>query len=260
MKLSHFIISTTAALLSINTAFAAMPNQASGAAAFTPAQTQDIKTIVHDYLVSNPEVLVEASQALQVKQMEKMQAAALSGIATNKDQIFNDTQTPIAGNPKGSVKLVEFYDYQCGHCREMAGAIDNIISKNSNVKVIMKDWPIFGGSSKEAAQASVAAYQQGASKFFEFHNALYKISPPLTTEKILDAAKNAGLNVNKLKADMKNPAIEKLLKANFELASKLRLVGTPAFILTNKDETEFKFVPGATTEKDLQDKITFLSK
>lgn len=261
MKLSHLVIGAATVFLSYNIAFAATPAQSSDdAATFSPAQTQSIKDIVHDYLVSNPEVLVEASQALQVKQMEKMQAAALAGIAQNKNQIFNDAMSPVSGNPNGDVKLVEFYDYQCGHCREMAGSVDSIISKNPDLKVIMKDWPIFGGSSKEAAQASIAAYQQGASKFYEFHNALYKISPPLTTEKILDAAKNAGLNIKKLKSDMEDPAIEKLLKANFQLASKLKLIGTPAFILTNKDETKFKFIPGATTEKDLQDKITSLSQ
>ncbi|MCH9643300.1 MAG: DsbA family protein [Gammaproteobacteria bacterium] len=227
-------------------------------ASFSPSQVQDIQKIVHDYLVSNPNVLVEASQALQAQQMAQMQKAAMVAIAQNKAQLFNDPETPVAGNPNGSVYLVEFFDYQCGHCREMAAIVDKIIKDNPNVKVIFKDWPIFGGASKFAAQASIAAYMQSPSKFYAFHNALYQVDPPLTSQTILDLASKNGLDVAKLSSDMKSPAIEKQLRENFQLAQALRFVGTPGFVLSNQQETNFKYIPGATDEQTLQQNITAL--
>jgi len=219
---------------------------AQNASSFSPAQQQDIQKIVHDYLVKNPEVLVEASQALQEKEMAKVKSAALQGIAQNKDKLFNNPHSPTAGNPNGNVILVEFFDYQCGHCVEMQPVIEKLLSTHSNVKMIYKQFPIFGGMSDYAAKAALASVKQG--KYLEFHNALFRMGGKLDENKILQAAQSVGLNIDQLKKDMNDPAIKQQIAENYQLAKDLRLVGTPSFVLSNKALTQFDFIPGAAPE------------
>ena len=141
-----------------------------------PEQQKEIEKIVHDYLVNNPEVLVEVSQALQQKQQQNIQQQAKTGILENADQLFSGTLA-VAGNPKGNVTLVEFFDYQCIHCKKMAPVISELIKKDSNLRVIYKEFPIFGKGSEVASQVALAAAMQG--KYQQMHDALLKLESRL---------------------------------------------------------------------------------
>ncbi|OGT66018.1 MAG: hypothetical protein A3J38_10510 [Gammaproteobacteria bacterium RIFCSPHIGHO2_12_FULL_45_9] len=223
---------------------------------FTPAQVTAIQQITHDYLIQHPEVLLEASQALQ-KQMEaKQQQAAMGAIQKNVAGLFQDPLSPVAGNPKGSVVMVEFFDYQCGHCKQMTRTIDHLVTQNKQLKIIFKELPIFGNNSEYAAQASLAAAKQG--KYFAFHQALLSVPGGLNPQTILQTAKTVGLDVTRLQQDMKDPTIAKELQANQTLARDLQLAGTPTFVLANGALTQFRFVPGAAPEADLQKLISSL--
>ena len=221
---------------------------------FTSQQVQDMQKIIHDYLVNNPKVLLEASQALQKQTEEDQQQYAMEAVQKNKQQLFQDSASPVVGNPQGDVTLVEFFDYQCGHCKEMNQTIQDIVQKNKNLKIIFKELPIFGNNSQFAAQASLASVTQG--KYFAFHDALLSADNPLTQDKVFEVAKKVGLNVTKLKKDMNGQAIAQQLRDNFKLAQALRLIGTPTFVISNKAMTSFKFIPGATSQQNLQDLIT----
>lgn len=220
---------------------------------FTPDQVKAIQNIVHKYLVKNPKVLVEASRALQAQQMKTQQANAVSAIEKNKQQIFNDSASPVAGNPNGNVSVVEFFDYQCGHCKTMNTTINSLLKDNSNVRLVLKELPIFGGNSKFAAQAALAAKSQN--KYFEFHKALLATSNPLDNNKVMAVAKKVGLNIDQLKKDMNSENVQQELRMNFKLAEKLKLMGTPAFIISNKALTKFRFIPGATSLANLKQQI-----
>lgn len=238
-------LGTTIALVSsiallTSAAYGAASSKSSGP--FSSSQQQEIQKIVHDYLVNNPEVLIEASQALQEKEMAKAKTQALQGIVGNKQKLFNSPTSPTAGNSNGNAILVEFFDYQCSHCKEMEPAIEKLIS-GSNVKIIYKEFPIFGAGSNYAAQMALAAAKQN--KYSEFHNALFKVTGPLNESKIEEVAKSVGLNVDQLKKDMNDPAIKQELSDNYDLAKALSLVGTPSFVLSNKAMTAFDFIPGA---------------
>ena len=184
-----------------------VPPQAPHPAApqFTADQVTQLHQIIRDYLVSNPNVLVQASQALQAQQEQKMQSVAIAAIQNNKTELFDDSNSPTLGSKTAAATLVEFYDYQCGHCKQMAPIIEKLIGSDKNLHVIFKELPIFGENSKFAAEAALASEKQG--KFYVFHNLLLSSNSALTKEKVMQLAKHAGLNIAKLKLEMPSPAI-----------------------------------------------------
>ena len=253
-----FINLLTAGALATSLVSPAIMADDTTATPMSDTQKKEIEKIVHDYLVSNPEVLLEASQALQQKQQQNMQQQAQSAIQENADQLFQGKLTTI-GNPKGSVTLVEFFDYQCIHCKKMSPTIDNLVKKDSGLKVIYKEFPIFGKSSEMASRAALAAGMQG--KYQAMHDALIKIEKRLDNKIVMDTAKSLGLNVDQLKKDMDSKEVTDILEANRALAEKLHLMGTPAFIIASTPNGQFKsssepsFIPGAASEESLQELI-----
>lgn len=221
----------------------------------TTPQVKDVQRIVGDYLVAQPEILIKASQALQKKQAQAAEAAANNAIKNNTQKLFEDANSPVAGNPQGSVILVEFFDYQCGHCKSAATAIDNLVKKNPNLKVIYKEFPIFGASSTAASQAALAANLQG--KYQQFHDMLFS-TPGKISQDILDAS-NQSLGLSATLTKTQQAAITAELTQNRELAQQLQIRGTPAFILSNQDYSKTKFIPGSVPEQQLQQAIDSLA-
>lgn len=222
---------------------------------FDNQQVKQIETIIHDYLVNKPEVLIEASQSLREKQQSKATERAKQAISLNADKLFNNPISPFMGNKDAKVTVVEFLDYQCGHCKTMSSVIDDVMKANPNVRVVIKGLPIFGESSNFAARAAVAAGKQNANNFKKFHESLLAQKKSLSNDAIINLAKEAGLDVNKLKADMEKDDIKNHIKDNFKLAQELGLQGTPAFIVSNNSGTKSEFIPGATSKTKLLDAI-----
>lgn len=233
----------------------------------SPSQVTQVQGVVHDYLVTNPQVLVEASQSLQKQQMQQMEQKAKTAIAQNADQIFADPMTPVVGNAKGDVTLLEFFDYQCPHCKDMKPVIDKLIAKDANLRVVYKELPIFGESSRDAAAAALAANKQGADKYMKLHEALLAAENPLSRDKVMQIAKSVGLDVNKLAADMQSSDVQKQLDDNLQLAQALNLIGTPTFIISKwqvgaktNDVTKAAFMPGMPNANELQAAVTAARK
>lgn len=232
-----------------------------GTSSFTPAQKKEIEKIIHSYLVENPQVMVEVVKALQVKQQAQMAEKAGAGIKQNAQALFNDASNPVLGNPNGTVTLVEFFDYQCPHCKENAVAVKNLIAQNKNLKVIFKELPIFPGSDVIAA-AALASQKQG--KFAGFHEALMAASNPMSEPQVMDIAKQQGLNVDQLKKDMSDPSIRAQLENNMKLANSIGIMGTPAFIFAantqNADKLFHIFIPGGAAQDALQQALDQTAK
>jgi protein-disulfide isomerase len=224
---------------------------------FTPDQTKEIETIVHDYLIQHPQVVVEVFQILQDQQQAQVQQRAQAAIQANNKQIFETVTSPIVGNPQGKVNLVEFLDYQCGHCKKMQPTIDKLVQSNPELRVVIKELPIFGTESEFAAKAALAAQKQG--KFYQMHNALLQVKEPLTQDRVLKLAADNGLNVQQLQADMNSEAVVQELRSNVALEKALELVGTPVFIVGSNNKTpaiqtaaKTYYVPGEVNIKLLQ--------
>ncbi len=222
---------------------------------FSTEQKKQIELLVHDYLVNNPNVLVEASQALQRKQqseMENLQKQAVDAIRKQVDPVFFNQQDPVLGNPKGTVTLVEFYDYQCGHCREMTPTISEAIKNNPQLRVVFKPFPIFGESSELAAKAVLAAAKQD--KFAVMHEELMKATD-YSQDHLLQLAKKLGLNLNKFKTDLTSPAVSQEIAATVALAKQLKIYFTPVLIAANAKaspkDMQIVFVPGQVNGKVL---------
>jgi len=222
------------------------------------AEQKQVEQVIHNYLVTHPEVLVEASQVLQKKQQQEMQTQAQSAIADEAGEIFKENLA-VAGHPKGNVTLVEFFDYQCIHCKKMKPVVASLIEKNKDLRVIYKELPIFGKSSEYASQATLAAAKQG--KYAAFQDALLKLEKPLNETIVMDTAKSIGLDLTQLKKDMSSKAIQDELAANRILAEKIHLMGTPAFIIASTPNGQFdaqskpSFLPGGASEETMQDMI-----
>ncbi len=193
VKLNRGIGLGVAALFVLNVGTAMADNN------FNAAQKQQIESVVHDYLLKNPDVVVQSLQAYQQKQIDQArQTMAKTQSSSPKfvNSLFHQAKDPVAGNPQGAVTIVEFFDYQCSHCIDMSPLLDSFLKANPNVKVIFKEFPIRGPVSEFAAKAALAAKEQG--KYIEFHQALMALAAkqqPLTQDAILNAAKSVGLDV-----------------------------------------------------------------
>lgn len=234
--------------------------------AFAQAQPMDkaqVQEIVREYLTQKPEIIIEAVQNYQRKQYEQAQQTmkkTQKDAGRFADSLFRQTNDPFVGNPQGKVTVVEFFDYQCPHCVDMAPVIVDIIKANPDLRIVFKEFPIRGPVSEFAARAALAANKQG--KYGVFQHALMTEAKtkPLTQDSILKIAGNVGLNVDQLKKDMNDPSIESQIKANTKLAQDLQLFGTPAFFIgktttTASPSATISYIPGQLNQKQMQDEI-----
>jgi protein-disulfide isomerase len=202
---------------------------------------------LRDYLLANPEVLVEAMQELERKQDGQRDAVAQKGVQENQAELFRDADSPVGGNPNGDVVVVDFNDYQCPYCKRTHGAMKSVVGADGKVKIIYKDLPILGDASKIAALAALASVKQG--KHTELHNALMEFTGRLDRDKILEIASSVGLDRAQLEKDMEDPKLRQIIERNLALASALGIRGTPAFVIGKQ------FVPGAVDAGALKELI-----
>jgi len=175
---------------------------------------------------------------------------------TSVDSLFRHANDPIAGNKKGDVTVVEFFDYNCSHCVNMGSTIDAIIKKNPNVRIVFKEYPIRGPMSEVAARAALAANKQG--KYYQFSHALLTSNLALNENNMTDIAKSVGLDIKKWKKDINSKSVKDQILANYALARELDITGTPAFFIgktSEKNSSNMEFVLGEMSESELQKAI-----
>lgn len=188
-----------------------------------------VKELVAEALRENPELVLEALQALEQRQVEAEAKAALSALTAERSILERDSNAPVLGNPDGDVTLVEFFDYNCPYCKQAAPEVDALLETDKNVRLVLREWPILSEGSAFAARAALASRAQG--KYAEFHEALMTMRGKLEPETVLRIAAETGLDIEKLQNDMTSPEVEEHIATSMRLAEALGFNGTPAFVI-----------------------------
>ncbi|MFA6021072.1 MAG: DsbA family protein [Rhodospirillales bacterium] len=210
----------------------------------SPKQIIEIKKIIRETLMENPEVIADAIQALEEKQRLEAEKESKKAMQERKKDVFDDPNSPVGGNPKGDVTLVEFFDYRCGYCKSVHESVMRVVKEDGKVKLVYKELPVLGAESVYAAKAALAAAKQ--KKYVEFQDVMMRHRGAFNEESVMAMAKEVGLDADRLKKDMSAPDITKLLQANMELAETLGIRGTPGFVMGDR------IVPGAVPEASLR--------
>lgn len=190
---------------------------------------------VRAYLLEHPEVLMEASQKLQEKQASQQAASAQKAIGQYRQAIERDPRDVVI-NPAGTVTVTEFFDYRCGYCKHAAPEIVDLVQKNPDIRLVLKDFVIFGRDSEAAARLMLGAKHQG--KSLELYKALMAENA-LDAATALRVAQGLGIDLAKAKAAGESQAVTQHLADTEALAKTLALQGTPAFVVGDT------LIPGA---------------
>jgi protein-disulfide isomerase len=219
------------------TFLALMPARPAAAADLSPAQRKEVEQVIHDYLLHNPDVLIEALQAAENKLKSEAAAKSAKTLTARRREVFDDPATPVGGNPHGSATVVEFFDYQCPYCKRVQPELDSLLREDPKLRIVYKEFPVLGPVSLVAARAALAAMRQD--KYAAFHDAMMAATGHITDDTVYKVATSVGLDLARLKRDMAGPQVSSQIQANLALADALDIHGTPTFVVGDQ------IVPGA---------------
>jgi len=209
----------------------ATPATPASPAPATPEQAA-IEKIVRDYLVNHPEVLEEASAELDKRKQLAEAEKARGAIKNHSEALFNSPRQVTVGNGSGDVTLVEFFDYNCGYCKRALADLTTIMKDDGKLRVVLKEFPVLGPGSVEAARVAVAVRMQDkGKKYFDFHQRLLNGRGQADKARALAAAKDAGFDVARIEKDMTSDEVKVSLEESLKLAEALGLNGTPSYVV-----------------------------
>jgi protein-disulfide isomerase len=238
----------TAALFAF--ALCGAPQMAS-AQSFSDTQRTDIEGIIKSYLITHPEVLEEAMAELSKRQAAADTEKHEMSVAKNADTIFNSPRGVTLGNKDGDVTFVEFFDYNCGYCKRAMADMLELMKSDPKLKVVLKEFPVLGPGSVEAAQVAVAARMQdpAGKKYLDFHQKLLGGRGQADKAHAMAAAKDAGYDMARLEKDIASPEVRATIEENFKLAEDMGMNGTPSYVIGKE------VVVGAVGLDGLKEKI-----
>lgn len=210
-----------------------------------------VKEIVKQYIQDNPKDIVESLQNWQrVEQTQQVQNQQ-KAVVELKDKIASLDHVGTAGNPKGDVTIVEFFDYNCGACKMMFEGIHSLVEQDKNVQVKFVEYPIFGPQSEENAKIGAAVAFLAPEKYWDFHTGMMRNKGQSNADYAYDVAKNLGIDVAKLKEEAAKQKYVDLMAKDHAMGAQLHIQGTPALII---GET---FVGGAIGIEELKEHVDF---
>jgi len=226
---------------------------------FSELEEEEIGKVVRAYLLENPEVIIEAVNIYSMRQRVAEEELTRAAAAENIAALLDETTSFVAAKNIGKAKIavVEMYDYHCSYCKRAAGLVNDLVAKDAEVKVVLRDLPILRKESDYAAEMSLASKEQG--KFLEFYNALFEASGLLTKERVQEIAKKEGLDVAKMEKDIEAKEIRKMIQTNHDIAAQMQVEGTPTFIIAAVDGSYLGVVSGYDPGR-IQDEIEAAKK
>lgn len=211
---------------------------------YLASHPDEVGEIVKDYMIRHPEAVGQIiSELLKHRPAASAGAAAAAGpktapeagaaIASNASQLFSSPHQVTLGNPKGDVTLVEFFDYNCGFCKRALPDMLTLLKDDPKLKIVLKEFPILGPGSADAARVAVAVRMQDpdGKKYLAFHQELLGGPGPAGKEKALAAAKDQGLDMTRLERDLASDEVKATLDEDMTLANAVGVHGTPSYVI-----------------------------
>jgi len=214
----------------------------------------EIETIIRDYILKNPEIIIEALQILEERREVEQNELQKQLIARNEDVLLTSEHQTVFGNPNGDVTLIEFFDYNCGFCRESLSHVERLVKEDPNLRVILKEFPVLGQGSQDAARVAIAASKIDPVKYLQLHMKLLSAREQADQKLALKIAENVGYDMEKIREYMAKPAIEEAISEVYGIANDLGLTGTPTFIIGTE------ILPGAVGHDVLREKLDSMRK
>ena len=206
----------------------ALPVQAE----MTPAERTAFREEVRAYLLDNPEVLVEAMDALQARENAAAVNRDLQMLADNKAVIFESADDWVGGNPEGDVVLVEFMDYRCGYCRKAYQEVEDLVTSDGNIRLVLKEYPILGEESVTSARFAIAVLQlHGPDAYKKAHDGLITLRGTPDAATLTRLATDLGLDAQPVIDRMGSDEVTQVIAANQALGESMAISGTPTFII-----------------------------
>ncbi|WP_316862755.1 DsbA family protein [uncultured Cohaesibacter sp.] len=229
----------------------------SRAAEFNDDQKQEIGKIVEDYLLENPDVIRKVFVILSQQEAERQKQAELAraeqakqALAEHQDEIFGGKDQIVLGNPKGDVTLVEFIDYNCGYCKQAFGSMLELIEKDKKLRIVLKEWPILGPQSQEAAIVAVGVTKLAPEKYWDFHKGMMTLRGSANKESALRTAEKLGISREELEKLYNDESLTEPIIDSMRLADLLQLTGTPGYVIG--DEVIPGFIPLEAIESKIE--------
>lgn len=199
----------------------------------------EVEKIIAQYIQNNPQAILDSVTKYQQRSVEEAEQKAQSNVLEKREDLENDPASPVAGNPKGDVVIVEFFDYSCGYCKKVMPTFVKLLEEDKNIKAVFKELPILGPNSELSARAAISVYMIAPDKYFEFHKKLMGSGRISGQGSINVLAKALGIDTKTLEEKMKSKEVESAIAKDKALASEIGIHGTPAFIIDGN------LVPGA---------------
>jgi protein-disulfide isomerase len=203
------------------------------AQSFSPDQRREVEAIIKDYLMQHPELIQDVTAELEKRQQAAEAEKHRAAVADNNATLFRSPHQVVLGNPHGNVTMVEFFDYNCGYCKRAMSDMLDLIKTNPDLKFVLKEFPVLGEGSVEAAHVAVAARMQDTTgkKYLEFHQKLLGGRGVADKVRALAVAKDVGFDMGRIEKDMNSDEVKKTIDESMKLADALGVNGTPSYVV-----------------------------
>jgi protein-disulfide isomerase len=213
------------------------------------ADEAEIEAVVRKLLTEKPDIVIDAIRAYQAREEAEKESRQREQVTSQKDALQGNPGDPVIGNPNGSITVVEFFDYRCGYCKRSLDTVLSLVDRNSDVRVVFKEFPILGEESTIAARASLALQKVAPQHYRAFHEKVMTHRGAMNKDALLKLAQEVGSDAAAVETAMQDPSIDETIRANYELAEALGIRGTPAFVVGEK------VIPGAVGLSTLEELV-----
>lgn len=231
--------------LALAVAIAPLPLAAFDISAMSDGERTEFRAEIRNYLLENPEVLMEAIAVLEQRKTEAQAQDDVALVNANAEDLFNDPSSWVGGNPDGDITIVEFLDYRCGYCRKAHPEVAELIKSDGNIRVIVKELPILGEQSVLASRFALSVLQnEGDAAYKTVNDQLMALRAEITPESLETLSEKLGLDTSAVMSGMVAPSVDAVIAENRALAQRLQINGTPSFVF--KDQMLRGYVPLGT--------------